>query len=218
MARRRNKKGRFVSGGKRKRRSRRRKRGMGSIITVRRGMGQLDMGDMLPALVGGGLAALTSLGIRWFVDYNAGTTQRMLFKWAPLFGLAVGGVGSLALFMTGGTPQAARGFLSAALVSAYGLGTDMLLKEKGGSILASGGYQPAALTNGNGVVTGPTIDVTGTAGVGAIVPEYSRPTGAVVMEQVGPGGTRAGTIGSYGETVSLSGVNVSAFGTPGFNA
>jgi hypothetical protein len=38
------------------------------------------------------------------------------------------------------------------------------------------------------------------------------------MEQIGPGGQRAGTIGSYGETVSLSGVNTNAFGTPGFQA
>jgi hypothetical protein len=42
--------------------------------------------------------------------------------------------------------------------------------------------------------------------------------GAIVMEPTGPSGKRAGTIGSYGETVSLSGINTGAFGTPGFNA
>jgi hypothetical protein len=55
-------------------------------------------------------------------------------------------------------------------------------------------------------------------GTGAIVPEYSRGMGAVVMEPVGPGGRRAGSIGSYGETVSLQGINTGAFGTPGFTS
>lgn len=205
MARRRNSKGQFVSGGGGRRRRRPRRRGMGSIITVRRGMGQIDMEGLLPVLVGGGLTALTGLGIRWFVDPAQGSTQSMMVKWAPLLGAAVGAVGSIALYFMGGTSAAVQSFLSAATVGAFGVGSDMVLKEKGGSLLA-------AIVN-----TAPAGN--GMTGFGAIVPEYSSPgMGAIAMESVGAGGRRAGTIGSYGETVSLSGVNTGAFGTPGFQA
>lgn len=209
MARRRDSKGRFVSGGGRRkaRRRPRRRRGMGSIITVRRGMGQLDMQGMLPALIGGGLTALTALGIRWFVDPAQGQTQRTMVKWAPLLGHAVGTVGSLALYFMGGTNAAVQSFLSATAVGLFGVGSDMILKEKGPSLLAAI------------IATAPAANGNGTSGFGAIVPEYSSAgMGAIAMEQIGPGGRRAGTIGSYGETVSLSGVNTGAFGTPGFQA
>lgn len=210
MARRRNRKGQFVRGGGGGRRSRRR-RGMGSIITVRRGMGQLDVNSLLPALVGGGLTALTALGTRWFVDPAQGPTQAMMVKWAPLLGTAVGAVGSLALYFMGGTSAAVQSFLSAATVGLFGVGSDMVIKEKGGSLLAAI------------VATAPAGNGNGAAGFGAIVPEYSSQLstpgmGAIAMESVGASGRRAGTIGSYGETVSLSGVNTGAFGTPGFQA
>jgi len=206
MARRRNSKGQFVKGGGGSRRRRPRRRGMGSIITVRRGMGALDMQGALPVLIGGGLAALTSLGLRWFVNPAAGQTQNMLVKWAPLFGTAVGAVGSIALWFMGGQTAAVQSALSAATVGAFGVGTDMVLKEKPTLLSVIAAAAPAA--------NAPTV-----AGFGAIVPEYSSPgMGAIAMESVGAGGRRAGTIGSYGETVSLSGVNTGAFGTPGFQA
>jgi len=216
MARRRNSKGQFVKGGGGSRRRRPRRRGMGSIITVRRGMGALDMQGALPVLIGGGLAALTSLGLRWFVNPAAGQTQNMLVKWAPLFGTAVGAVGSIALWFMGGQTAAVQSALSAATVGAFGVGTDMVLKEKPTLLSVIAAAAPAQFgpgpANGNG-------NGNGTSGFGAIVPEYSSPgMGAIAMESVGARGRRAGTIGSYGETVSLSGVNTGAFGTPGFQA
>ena len=212
MARRRDSKGRFKRGGGTKRRRRKRGKGMGSIITVRRaGMGQLDADTLLPAAMGGGLSALTALSLRFFVDPAQGTTQQMLVKYAPWFGLAAGSLAAGALFMMGGAggqEQATRAFISAAVVTLFGAGSDYVLSEKPG--LAATISAPAAMAG-----------YLGYGGMGAIVPEYSQPTGAIVMEPVGPGGQRAGTIGgvgSYGETVNLAGVNTSAFGTPGFNA
>ncbi len=211
MARRRDSKGRFKRGGGKKRRRGGRRRGMGSIITVRRkGMGQLDADTLLPAAMGGGLSALTTLALRFFVDPASGQTQRMLVKYAPWFGLATGSLAAGALFMMGGRAgqeQATRAFISAAVVSLFGAGSDYVMSEK-----------PAlAATIANAGMAGYGYG----GGMGAIVPEYSQPTGAIVMEPVGASGQRAGTIGGvggYGETVNLSGVNTSAFGTPGFNA
>lgn len=197
--RRRDSKGRFKKSRK-KSRGRRRK-GMGSIITVRRkGMGQLDADTLMPVAIGGGLAMLGSLATRYFVDPATGQTQSMLVKWAPAVGMVAGGVGALALSMMGDKEQATRAFLSATVVSVAGLGSDFVLRQK-----------PALAAT----ISAPAL---AGYGMGAIVPEYSRPTGAIVMEPVGADGQRAGTIGSYGETVSLSGVNTGAFGTPGFNA
>jgi hypothetical protein len=206
MARRRDSKGRFKKGRSKKSRSRRR-RGMGSIITVRRkGMGQLDADTLMPAAIGGGLSALTALALRWFVNPAGGATQAMLVKWAPAFGLASGALASMALYAMGGRggqEQATRAFVSATVVSLAGLGSDYLMREK-----------PAVAAT----VAAPAMTAMAGYGMGAIVPEYSRPTGAIVMEPVGANGQRAGTIGSYGETVSLAGVDTGAFGTPGFNA
>ena len=190
---------------------------MGSIITVRRGrgMGQLDMEGLLPVLIGGGLTALTALGIRHFVKPSEGETNKTLFKWAPLVGHAVGVASSAALYFLGGRNMnaAAQSFLSATAVGLYGVASDMIVKEKAGQFaLAFAEAAPAAAGNGNGNGNG-TVE-----GFGAIVPEYSRGMGAIAMEQIGPGGRRAGTIGSYGEVVSLNGINTNAFGTPGFQA
>lgn len=217
MARRRDRKGRFVSRGRRRRRS----RGMGSLITVRRALGgvrrrrrgglfSFDMSMLMPIFVGGGVAAATALGIRYFIDPATGTTQQMLVRWANLFGLGVGALASALWMMIGGGGQASSAFLSAATVSLFGLANDFVLKERAAPILA-------AITSSGASMQLPT----GTAGIGAIVPEYSNGMGALVMEQMGPGGQRPGSIGglnSYGEVVSLQGVNVGAFGTAPFRS
>lgn len=214
MARGRDSKGRFLKSGsskrKRRRSRRRRGRGMGNIITVRRaGMGAIDMPSLLPVLIGGGLTALTALGIRWFVQPSAGQTQSTMVKWAPLVGHAVGSVASIGLYFMGGTTAAVQSFLAASAVGLYGVGSDMIFKEKAGSLLAAIAATAPAV---------PDAALQG-YGMGAIVPEYSSAgMGAIAMEQMGPGGRRAGSIGSYGETVSLNGVNTGAFGTPGFQA
>lgn len=198
---------------------RRRRRGMGSIISIRRGMGKIPGGAMgaavIPGLVGALITGLTAIGIRYFVDPAQGRTQEILVRWSWLFGHAAGVLASAGLFMLGGTPAAASSFVAATGVGLALFGQDMVLKQRqGGSILAT--LQASS--------AGAAPDTTGT-GTGAIVPEYSRPRGAmgagmgaIVMENVGPSGKRAGTIGSYGETVTLQGINTRAFGTPGFSA
>lgn len=202
---------------------RRRRRGMGSIISIRRGMGKIPGGAMgaavIPGLVGALITGLTAIGIRYFVDPAQGRTQEILVRWSWLFGHAAGVLASAGLFMLGGTPAAASSFVAATGVGLALFGQDMVLKQRqGGSILATLQASSAATTTSDAAPA--TVN-----GVGAIVPEYSRPRGAmgpgmgaIVMENVGPSGRRAGTIGSYGETVTLQGINTRAFGTPGFSA
>jgi hypothetical protein len=182
---------------------------MGSIITVRRGMGAIAQYDWLAPLIGGGLTALTALGLRYFVKPEEGDTQRTLVKWAPLFGHLVGSAASLGLyFITGSAGPAVNSFISATAVGLFGMAQDQLLLKQGGSVMM------ALASNGASAPAAAPV-----AGFGAIVPEYSRPAlSAIAMEAVGADGQRAGSIGSYGETVSLSGINTSAFGTPGFQA
>jgi hypothetical protein len=184
---------------------------MGSIITVRRGMGAIAQYDWLAPLIGGGLTALTALGLRYFVKPEEGDTQRTLVKWAPLFGHLVGSAASLGLyFITGSAGPAVNSFISATAVGLFGMAHDQLLLKQSGSVMM-------ALTDGS--VPAPSPELRPSNGIGAIVPEYSRPAlSAIAMEAVGADGQRAGSIGSYGETVSLSGINTSAFGTPGFQA
>jgi hypothetical protein len=167
------------------------------------------MEGLLPVLLGAGSAAFTALGIRYFVDPNGGTTQQMLVKWANLFGLGVGSLAAAAMFLMSGGGAATQAFISAATVSAFGLGSDFVLKERAAPILA-------ALASSGAAAMPP-----GTAGLRAIVPEYASGTNglnALVMEQMGPGGRRPGSIGSYGEVVSLQGINVGAFGTAPFRS
>lgn len=203
-------KGRFKKG------HRRGMRGLGTIITMRRGMGALPGGAMGEAIiapaVGGLTTALVVLAIRHMIVATAGTTQQTLVRWAPLFGGLAGMVSSLALLLIGGSNAAIAGVVSTLSVTAGMFGQDWILARRGPEILAA--------------LPAPSAASTGTSGyrrLGAIVPEYSRRggMGALVMEPVGPNGRRAGTLGrasDYGAVVSLSGLNPSAFGTPGFRA
>lgn len=223
-------KGRFIK------RGRRGTRGFGSIITIRRGMGALPGGALgeaiIPGLVGGLVTAATALGIRYWVDPARGNTQRMFVRHAPWIGHAAGIVASLGLMLVGGNGAAISSFVAATGVGLSLFGSDMLFQKKGGSLLMA--LAPA--TERTATEPGPTTTEEAAAaeaggveglrryrsmrrlGTGAIVPEYSRGMGAIAMEPVGPSGRRAGTIGSYGETVTLQGINTGAFGTPGFNA
>lgn len=215
---RRDSKGRFLSrGGKSRRR-----RGMGSIITVRRGMGAISTADWLAPLVGGGLTALTALGLRQFVDPAQGDMQKTLVKWAPLFGHLVGSAASLGLyFITGSSGQAVSSFVSATAVGVFGMAQDQMLARPEGAAKFGLAFSDIQVSVAPVAPVAPIAESAsnGTAGFGAIVPEYSRPAlGAIAMEPVGADGRRAGSIGSYGETVSLNGINTSAFGTPGFQA
>jgi hypothetical protein len=192
---------------------------MGSIITVRRGMGAISTADWLAPLVGGGLTALTALGLRQFVNPTQGEMQKTLVKWAPLFGHLVGSAASLGLyFITGSSGQAVSSFVSATAVGVFGMAQDQMLSRPEGAANFAMAFLPTpAVSVGSDAAAAQASN--GAAGFGAIVPEYSRPAlGAIAMEPVGADGRRAGSIGSYGETVSLNGINTSAFGTPGFQA
>lgn len=195
------------------------RKGMGTIITVRRGMGALPGGATGEAIiapaVGGIVTALVALGIRQMVSPTQGPTQGTLVRYAPWFGALGGIVASLALMLLGGTRAAISGAIATLGVTLGLAGQDVILRQRGAEVLAA--------------LPPPSSASTGTAGyrrlgrgAGAIVPEYSRRgMGAMVLEPVGPSGKRAGTLGrsrDYGEVVSLQGLNVGAFGTPGFRA
>jgi hypothetical protein len=156
------------------------------------------MGAAMPVVLGGGVAALTTIGIR---QYMTPTTpaQMGVVKNAPWWGMGAGSLVSLAMWNMTGRPAGV-----AALTAALTVGMGMVVAEMAAKM---------RMTNGNG----------GTAGVGAVVPEYSMAgagrggMGAIVMEDHASRGYGAGPLGGrYGETVNLGAVNTSAFGTPGF--
>lgn len=191
----------------------RKKKGVGSVIRVRRisGVGQLTnpntfVGAAMPVVIGGGVAAVTTMGLRQWMTPTTDLQMRIVEN-APWVGIAAGGLTSLALWNM--TSQAAG---VASLTAAVTVGIGMLASEYAASMRAP-------LPAGNG-----------TAGLRAVVPEYSmrglpargRGTGAIVMEPQASRGYGAGPLGAYGETVNLGGgrgtgaINTGAFGTPGF--
>lgn len=200
-------KGRFLKG---------RKGGMGTIITMRRGMGALPGGKLgeavIPGLVGGGVTALVTLLVRQMVDPNTSESNRMIVRWAWLIGHGTGIAASLALLLFGGTPAGIASFVAATSVGLGFFGQDLLLARTGGSITAAVASPGTAGYRGR------------PRGTAAIVPEYGRALpaqgmGAMVMEPVGANGRRSGTLGGpYGQTVALGGLNTGAFGTSPFRA
>jgi hypothetical protein len=192
----------------RRRRARRRVRGsvgrrvgIGSIITVRRrSLGAMKAGEvMVPILVGGAVTGVTIFAIKKWVSPMSSTGE-FVNRYAPGVGLASGLVAATALAMMSGSGHG----VAAGLASAAVAGSTLLY-----GMVSDEAAPTAAL---------PVADEG--AGVGAIVPEYSgRGMGAIAFERVNPRtGNRAGTLGGYGTTVALNGINSSAFGTPGFVA
>lgn len=184
---------------------------MGSVYAIKRsGMGALSADafkeSILPILVGGGLAGGTLFAIRKWLTAGADPTKQAVRKYAPLAGAGVGAIGALSLkWLADSDDAAVGGLIAAAVVGGLGMAMDMLAPERTGvqtdappSEAAFEGYRRRM-------------------GTGAIVPEYGSMNGmgAIVM-QPSAGGRRSGSIGSYGETVNLSGINTSVFGTPGF--
>lgn len=189
----------------RRKKSRRRK-GVGSTVRVRRvnGLGQLKnptstVGSTAPVLIGGGVAALTTIGISQWMDPTK-TENQAFIRNAPWIGMGAGVVAGLGLGAMTRKPATTNMSVSAAVITALAF------------LLPSW-----MATMGAGSVSG----VSGVAGMGAVVPEYGsrRGTGAIVMEPQASRGYGAGPLGrlaSYGETVNLGRVNTNAFGTPGF--
>ncbi len=190
----------------RKKHGRRRRRGTGSIITVKRLSGVERLGNpssltgiLGPLAIGGFGAVLTTLGIRqWVTPTPENATVVNNATW---FGLGVGGLLSLMLWNMTGKPAGVLGLGGAALATAA---------VKVPEMIASSGMM-AAMPGGTAGVRG---------GMGAIVAETvngaRRRLGAIVMQPAsagsyGPGG---------GETVTLHGLQAGiipgAFGTPSF--
>lgn len=201
---------------KRKKSRRRRRsggrRGTGSVIRVRKlsgaGVGQLNnpnspSGAILPVLIGGGVTTLVAIGVQQYVQPTS-EANIMIRNNAPWVGAAAGVLTGLALFNMSSRAAGLAAMSSSALLAVALWGIDFAAQLR---------VQQAA---GNGM-----------AGVGAVVPEYSmrgvgrlggrRGTGAAIaMEPQAARGYGAGSLGSYGETVNLAGVNTSVFGTTGF--
>lgn len=204
---------------KRRRSTRRRRRGTGSVIRIRRvnGLGQLNnpsstVGASMPVLIGGGITALTTIGISQWMQPTPDNEPFM--RNAPWIGVGAGVLAALGL----GAMTKKRPTTVMAVTSAIAVGLAFLLPgwmSSMSSPLASNG------ANANGA----------TAGLRAVVPEYSmrglgnRGTGAIVMEPHASRGYGAGAlgrgrgrggVGAYGDVVNLGAINPKAFGTPGF--
>ena len=183
-----------------------RKRGrLGSVIRVRRLSGPNTLGNpgnamgaAMPVVIGGGVAALTTIGIRQYMTPKT-PTQMTLVNQAPWVGIGAGTLVSLAMWNMTGKPAGI-----ASLTAALTVGIGMVVAEMAAK-----------------------MRMAPTAGLGAVVPEYSMSglgnggrsgggMGAIVMEDQASRGYGAGPLGAYGETVNLGAVNTSAFGTPGF--
>lgn len=199
-----------------KRNRRRRRRGMGSIIRVRRlnGLGFLkgSTGPIMAPAIGGATAALTTLGVKYFVDPAKSELNDKLVRWSWLVGHGAGLLASGMIYFFGGRNRQARALAmgSAAGATVVGLGFAGLEQVKKMQLESAG--LPASTAEA--AATGATDPVTGAQGFGAIVYQQLRGPGmgAIVAEPAMNG------LGSYGETVSLRGVNTSVFGTPGFRS
>lgn len=200
---------------KRKRSSRRRRRGMGSIVRVRRagGMGMLRgrMGSIVAPAVGGAVTAVTALSIGSMVDAGASATNAKLVKYGWLTGMGAGFVASGLLYFFGGRNKAAADLAASAATTSviaglFGWGMAKLIKDRGlAHQLVQNDAPPEAVA---------AAEQQGANGIGNIV--YQQ-LGAIVPEYQAR--TSLGGLGNpYGETVSLRGVNTSVFGTPGFQA
>lgn len=165
------------------------------------------MKSIAPFGVAAALTGATTLGLRAYLRPTPGETSEKLYRWAPAFGAGVGLFGAgLMYFLAGGK----RGGLEAALatgvssvaMAGFLIGSEKLNAIKPGAMLAlSGGAVPSG------------TEQTGTAGLGALMPEYARPgaagLGAIVMDR-GVGGP----IG--GETVRVAGLGNSNYRSDAF--
>lgn len=211
---------------KRKRSSRRRRRGMGSIVRVRRagGMGMLRgrMGSIVAPAVGGAVTAVTALSIGSMVDASASDTHAKLVKYGWLTGMGAGFLASGLLYFFGGRNRAAADLAASAATTSviagfFGWGMAKLIKEKGVSHhLVQNDAPPETIAAAEQAEGVPGIGNIVYQQLGAIVPEYQAKTSLGGLGN--PYGELGGLGNPYGETVSLRGVNTSVFGTPGFQA
>lgn len=195
-----------------------RKRSGTGLVTVRqiRGLGDLKnpksfLGAALPPLLGGGVTGIALLATRHFAKPAESETQRMLYRWAPLVGIGVGGLSSAALYWVGGAPAMISSAIASVTVGVSALVFDYLLKDRLGD-------QALAMAE----AATPSPEAGATSGFGVVVPQRIAGVGTqgILMEPAASRDpvNRYGLSGQYGEDVRLGSVNPSAFGTPGFGS
>lgn len=180
---------------------RKRRRGFGSVIQVKRlsGLGRLGApssgaGVALPVVFGGGTAALTTIGIRQFMTPTT-PMQMSVVKNAPLVGIGAGALVGLIAWNMKSQPVGLGMIVSSVVV-----GGAMYLSEYAASLRLS--------------TTAPSPTTAGLGAVVAVSPSgngMNGRMGAVVLEPMAGRG-----VGSYGEVVNLGAINQKPFGTPGF--
>lgn len=187
-----------------KKRRGKRRRGMGSVIQVRRlsGVERLNnpssmTGAAMPVLIGGGVTALTVMGLHQFLEPTADNAA--VLENAEWIGLAAGGLSGLALWNMASKPAGVAAVIAATVVSLAAMVPRWMASANGGAAAPQAGMRRLR--------------------VGAVVPEYSmrgtgRGTRGIVMEPAASRGYGSGR--SYGDNVRLGNVNPAAFGTPTF--
>ena len=182
--------------------AKKRKSGVGSVITIRRmrGLGALRqpssvLGAALPPLLGVGATALAILGARYFAKPSEGETPRTIFKFAPAIGLGVGLTSALGLYYLGGAPAAISAGVSSAATAAAAFAADMHFKSAPAEYalgLPAGGAQTGRL--------------------GVVVPERLGTRGIMFENPASRDPVNRYGLGSYGQDVQLRGITPSAFG------
>lgn len=222
--------------------SRRRRRGMGNILTVRRaGMRglkdfkKIDAGSaILPILIGGGLTALTVAGIRYAtVSATAPLTegQQKMYRYASAAGLGVGALASGALFAFSGASAAVSAATASVFVAVTGVVHDWYSANYGAAQQTMLGDMVPATLPRQPTFAAPAAAPAGSLGYyggaasalrqgprhqaafGAVVAE---PVNGIVMEPVNGLGATVDSPYGGGAYVNLGAVNTGAFGTPGF--
>lgn len=190
-------------------------KGLGTTVTpgsnayrAFRGLGSMKAGklrDTVPAFLGGGIAAGTSMGIRALTSPAESPT---LYKYAPLAGVAAGaGLGGLASWLTAGKGSSGISAALGSVVTAVIVGGALYAED-----LRIAGLTAPELTNHLAAIGSPAILTT----------TPSPATGNVSMMQINQrtrrptlGQITASTRGPDGRTMTtVSGVNESAWGGP----
>jgi len=224
--------------------SRRRRRGMGNILTVRRaGMRgladfkKIDAGSaILPILIGGGLTALTVAGIRYATVTSESTVsvgQQKLYRYASAAGLGVGVLASGALFAFSGASAAVSAATASVFVAVTGVVHDWYSANYGErQETMLGDMVPATLPR-QPTLAPPTPATAPARGLGyyggaasalrmgprhqaAFGSVVAEPVNGIVLEQMNGLGATADSQYGGGYEVNLGAVNTGAFGTPGF--
>jgi hypothetical protein len=152
--------------------------------------------------------------VRYYVDPAKGKTEEMVYRHAPWIGLGAGLISAAAVGMALGKPSMGVPTAAAALGVAFaGFAQDRLLVawEKGRSRAALA-LQPSSTSPAAGATSG-YYSMRDYDSLGAVVPELTEGTGAIVLSPTDGSGNRA-FVG--GETINLGSVNSEAFGTPAF--